>query len=128
MPLSWIILCKQSSCTNFLCCILSTIFRVHFDLLVQSSSGSHSRKSDRHSCNWRRYSRSTKKPRLVVENVSFKCICSTKVCNSSRINNTSFSLGLSKNSPFGRWNYYKPVYQSIDAVTNILFSSGTTGK
>ena len=27
-----------------------------------------------------------------------------------------------------RSNYYSPIYQPIDSVTNILFSSGTTGK
>lgn len=29
---------------------------------------------------------------------------------------------------FHRPNYYSPVYQPVDAVTNILFSSGTTGR
>ncbi|KAF7807067.1 putative acyl-activating enzyme 18, peroxisomal [Senna tora] len=35
---------------------------------------------------------------------------------------------ISSGSRHPRSNYYIPVYQSIDSVTNILFSSGTTGE
>ncbi|XP_057781110.1 probable CoA ligase CCL12 [Salvia miltiorrhiza] len=45
-----------------------------------------------------------------------------------RNQDSSWETFLSSAYALPRWNYYKPVYQSIDAVTNILFSSGTTGE
>ncbi|KAH6814385.1 acyl-activating enzyme 18 [Perilla frutescens var. frutescens] len=44
-----------------------------------------------------------------------------------RNQDSSWKTFLSSAHALPRWNHYKPVYQSIDAVTNILFSSGTTG-
>lgn len=54
--------------------------------------------------------------------------------NVLRPSNNNFIFPCCKNSSFdnifffGRPNSYFPVHQSIDSVTNILFSSGTTGK
>ncbi|XP_042018167.1 probable CoA ligase CCL12 [Salvia splendens] len=45
-----------------------------------------------------------------------------------RSQDSSWKTFLSNAYALPRWNYYKPVHQPIDAVTNILFSSGTTGE
>ncbi|KAI3461883.1 hypothetical protein Pfo_018546 [Paulownia fortunei] len=45
-----------------------------------------------------------------------------------RNQDSSWKTFLSSAYRLPRWNYYSPVYQPIDSVTNILFSSGTTGE
>ncbi|KAK6145086.1 hypothetical protein DH2020_021906 [Rehmannia glutinosa] len=44
-----------------------------------------------------------------------------------RNQDSSWETFLSSAYRLPRWNYYSPVYQPIDSITNILFSSGTTG-
>ena len=41
---------------------------------------------------------------------------------------TTFQPIIMMISPLCRPNYFNPIYQPVDSTTNILFSSGTTGK
>ncbi|KAL7124496.1 hypothetical protein ABFS83_14G052200 [Erythranthe nasuta] len=45
-----------------------------------------------------------------------------------RNQDSSWHTFLSSARRLPRWNYYSPVYQPPDSVTNILFSSGTSGE